>query len=118
MGPAWLTFGVGSVRDAQGSRVGVDAIRDHAVEDPPPSRNLVTCQQPHNPRVAMVELPEEREDKLWSVTRTRGLRPFLSGDAAAVSVKQCLAAGQPVLYQTNLGIPLNFLESATALTPF
>lgn len=106
------------MRDAQGGRVGVDAIRDHAVEDPPPSRNLVTCQQPHDPRVTMVELPEGREDKLWSAIRTRRLRPFLSGDAAAVSIKQHLAAGQPVLYQTNMGISLHFLESATALTPF
>lgn len=93
MGLAWLTFGVGSVGDSQGGRVGVDAIRDHAIEDPPPSRNLVARQQPHDPRVTMVELPEGREDKLWSITRTRGPRPFPSGDAAAISIKQCLAPG-------------------------
>jgi len=85
VGLACLTFGVSSMGDSQGSRVGVDAIRDHAVEHPPPSRNLVTRQQPHDPGVAMVELPEEREDKLWSITWTCGLRPFPSWDAAAVS---------------------------------
>lgn len=60
-GLPWLTFGVGSVSDAQGSGVGVDAIRNHAIKDPPPSRNLVTCQQPHNARVTVVELLEGRE---------------------------------------------------------
>ena len=117
MGLAWLTFGVGSVGDSQGSRVGVDAIRNHAVEDPAPSRGLVTCQQPYDPRVVMVELPEGREDKLWSITRTCGLRPFPSGDAAAISIKQCLAAGCSIPYQTNMGISSNF-KSAAALTLF
>lgn len=56
----------------------------------------------------MVELPKGREDKLWSITRTRGLRPFPLGDAAAISIKQSLAAGCSILYQTNLGISLNF----------
>ena len=117
MGLAWLTFGVGSVGDSQGSRVGVDVIRNHAVEDPAHSTELETCQQPHDPRVAMAELPEGREDKLWSITRTCGLRPFPSGDAAAISIKQCLAAGCSILYQTNLGISSNF-KSAAALTLF
>lgn len=117
MGLAWLTFGVGSVGDSQGSRVGVDAIRDHAIKDPPPSRNLVTCQQPHDPRVTMVELPKGRKNKLWIITRICGLRPFPSGDAAAISIKQCLEAGCSVLYQTSLSISLNF-KSATALTLF
>lgn len=60
-GLLWLTFGVGSVGNAQGSRVGVDAIRNHAIEDLPPSRNPVTCQQPHNARVTVVELLKGRE---------------------------------------------------------
>jgi len=54
--------------DSQGSRVGVDAIRDHAVEDPPHSRNLITCQQPHDPWVTMVELPKVGEEKMMGVT--------------------------------------------------
>lgn len=68
VGTVWPTFGVGSMGDPQGSRVGVDAIRDHAVEDPPPSRNLITCQQPHDPRVTMVELPKVGEEKMMGVT--------------------------------------------------
>lgn len=70
--------------DSQGSRVGVDAIRDHAIEDPPPSRNLVTRQQTHDPRVTMVELPTERELKLLNVNKPCRLRPLLPGDAAAI----------------------------------
>ena len=65
----------------------------------------------------MVELPKRREDKLWSITRTCGLRPFPSGDAAAISIKQCLAAVCSILYQKNLGISSNF-KSAVALTLF
>ena len=68
VGTVWPTFGVGSMGDSQGSRVGVDAIRDHAVEDPPPSRNLITCQQPHDPGVTMVELPKVGEEKMMGVT--------------------------------------------------
>lgn len=95
MGPAWLTFGVGSVGDSQGGGVGVDAVRDHAVEDSPPSRNLVTRQQPHDPGVAVVELPKGREDKLWGVTRAPGPSPLPSGDAAAVSINSAWPPGAP-----------------------
>lgn len=56
----------------------------------------------------MVELPEGREDQLWSITRTCGLRPFPSGDAATISIKQRLAAGFSIFYQTSMGISLNF----------
>lgn len=77
--------------DAQGSRVGVDAVGDHAIKDRPASRNLVTRQQTHDARVTMVELPKEREEELLNANRPCRLRPLLPGDAAAASTQPCLA---------------------------
>lgn len=115
MGLARLTFGVGSVGDAQGGRVGVDAIGDHAVEDPPSSRNLVTCQQPHDPGVTMVELPMGREDKLWhhqhSQAGTLPVRGRRSHLCQTVPGSQA-----PCPFPDTLGHFLDLPEPAAALT--
>lgn len=55
-----LTLGMGPMGDAQGSRVGVCAVRDHPVEDVATRGQLVTGQEPHNARVTVVELGRAR----------------------------------------------------------
>ena len=42
--------------DAQSSRVGVDPVRYHAIEDRPAGGDLITGQQTHYTRVPVVEL--------------------------------------------------------------
>lgn len=52
--------------DAQGSRVGVDAVSNHAVEHFPVMRNLVTSQQSHYARISVVELqPIITQEVCW-----------------------------------------------------
>lgn len=51
-----LTLGMGPVGDAQGGWVGVYAISNHPVENTAACRQLIAGQEPHDARVAVVEL--------------------------------------------------------------
>lgn len=62
-----------SVSDAQGCRVGVDAISDHAVINRPACGDPVAGQQTHYARVTMVELDHSRHRRITESVKPTGL---------------------------------------------
>lgn len=82
-----------SVGDAQGCRVGVDAISYHAVINRPACGDPVAGQQTHYTRVTMVELDHSRHRRITESVKATGLnrnseslrdeqRPGLTGSMA------------------------------------
>ena len=55
-----FTLGMGPVGDAQGGRVGVYAISNHPIEDTAACGQPIAGQEPHDARVAVVELGGDR----------------------------------------------------------
>lgn len=66
---------MGPVGDAQGGRVGVNAVGDHSVEDVVAWGQPVTGQEPHDARVTVVELGRASMEKLSYMQQGPPARP-------------------------------------------